>query len=300
MLLRQEDFFETATALNTAERKAVNVSSVPQRSPFRYPGGKTWFVPDLRRWLGSIKRPRLLVEPFAGGGIVGLTAAFENFVDNVILVEKDPMVAAVWRTMLGGDAEWLAQRILDFDLSIENCQKVLDLKEVEPREEGFRTILRNRINHGGILAAGSGMLKHGEGGKGIASRWYPETLAKRIRAIDAVRHKFTFIEGDGMDVMDAHKRQKTTVTFADPPYTAGTKGKRAGNRLYVHFQLDHERLFDSAAAQKGDFLMTYDDDEEVAAMALARGLRVCKVPMRGTHHRDIMELVIMPGWSTFS
>ena len=25
--------------------KTVNVASVPQRSPFRYPGGKTWFVP---------------------------------------------------------------------------------------------------------------------------------------------------------------------------------------------------------------------------------------------------------------
>lgn len=299
MLLEQKDFFDTA-ALQAVERKAVNVSSVPQRSPFRYPGGKTWFIPEIRRWLTGIKRPRLLVEPFAGGGIVGLTAAFENLVDNVILVEKDPMVAAVWRTILGGDAEWLASRILDFDLSIDNCQAVLAQPEVEPREEAFRTILRNRINHGGILAAGSGMLKHGEGGKGIASRWYPETLAKRIMAIDAIRHKLTFIEGDGMDVMQEHNRQSKTVTFADPPYTAGTKGKRAGNRLYVHFQLDHERLFDLAAAQKGDFLMTYDDDDEVKAMAEARGLRVCKVPMRGTHHRQTMELVVMPSWSAFS
>ena len=23
----------------------VNVASVPQRSPFRYPGGKTWLIP---------------------------------------------------------------------------------------------------------------------------------------------------------------------------------------------------------------------------------------------------------------
>ena len=33
--------------------KPVNVASVPQRSPFRYPGGKTWLVPHIRRWLGS-------------------------------------------------------------------------------------------------------------------------------------------------------------------------------------------------------------------------------------------------------
>ena len=56
----------------------VNVASVPQRSPFRYPGGKTWLVPLFRRWMFSLPtEPKLLVEPFAGGGIISLTAAFE-------------------------------------------------------------------------------------------------------------------------------------------------------------------------------------------------------------------------------
>ncbi len=32
----------------------VNVASVPQRSPFRYPGGKTWLVPRIRQWLKSL------------------------------------------------------------------------------------------------------------------------------------------------------------------------------------------------------------------------------------------------------
>ena len=27
----------------------VNVASVPQRSPFRYPGGKTWLIPIARK-----------------------------------------------------------------------------------------------------------------------------------------------------------------------------------------------------------------------------------------------------------
>ena len=49
---------------------AVNVASVPQRSPLRYPGGKTWLIPHIRAWLGAIApQPRLLIEPFAGGGI---------------------------------------------------------------------------------------------------------------------------------------------------------------------------------------------------------------------------------------
>jgi len=48
--------------------KPVNVASVPQRSPSRYPGGKTWFVPTFRRWISSMDvAPVTLVEPFAGG-----------------------------------------------------------------------------------------------------------------------------------------------------------------------------------------------------------------------------------------
>ena len=48
--------------------KPVNVASVPQRSPFRYPSGKTWLVPYIRDWLRHNKtRPARLIEPFAGG-----------------------------------------------------------------------------------------------------------------------------------------------------------------------------------------------------------------------------------------
>ena len=29
----------------------INVASVPQRSPFRYPGDKTWLIPTVLQWL---------------------------------------------------------------------------------------------------------------------------------------------------------------------------------------------------------------------------------------------------------
>jgi len=73
------------TAEDVEMTQPVNVASVPQRSPFRYPGGKTWLVPYIRSWLAS-KTPEagVLVEPFAGGGIVGLTAGFEDLVEHVV------------------------------------------------------------------------------------------------------------------------------------------------------------------------------------------------------------------------
>ena len=100
--------------------KPVNVASVPQRSPFRYPGGKTWFVPTFREWVrNKYPRPRILVEPFAGGGIISLTALFEHHMQTVVMAELDEEIAAVWQSVVNGDAEWLAKQILDFDLTKE-------------------------------------------------------------------------------------------------------------------------------------------------------------------------------------
>ena len=67
----------TLFAGETEKSQIVNVASVPQRSPFRYPGGKTWLVPTIRKWLKSLSlKPSLFVEPFVGGGIVSLTVGF--------------------------------------------------------------------------------------------------------------------------------------------------------------------------------------------------------------------------------
>ncbi len=97
---------EPVVAYRTAEHvewtQPVNVASVPQRSPFRYPGGKTWLIPYVRSWLTAREVPtRVLVEPFAGGGIVGLTSGFEGLAKHTVLVERDPSVAAVWQAILG-------------------------------------------------------------------------------------------------------------------------------------------------------------------------------------------------------
>jgi DNA adenine methylase len=175
MMVRQLSLFPQ-------EKKIVNVASVPFRSPFRYPGGKTWLVPQIRHWLASIpQRPNVFIEPFAGGGIVGLTVAFENLADHIILVELDHQVASVWQTIVYGDAILLADRIENFELTPGSVEEVLGANYELILDQAFQTIVKNRVNHGGILASGAGRIKSGENGKGLASRWYPETLSRRIR-----------------------------------------------------------------------------------------------------------------------
>lgn len=271
----------------------VNVASVPFRSPFRYPGGKTWLVPRIRQWLLSQPvKPALLIEPFAGGAIVGLTAAFESLAERVLLVERDPSVAAVWKTILGGDGPWLADRIVEFDLTAPSVDATLADEADTTRDLAFQTILRNRVNRGGILADGAGRVKHGENGKGLASRWYPETLQKRILEIIQIRERLTFVEGDGIQVMRENAKRDDAVFFIDPPYTAA--GKRAGSRLYACSELDHTELFAVASTLRGDFLMTYDNAPEIEAMARQRNFDTESVAMKNTHHTEMTELLIGP------
>lgn len=285
-LLSRPEFLEKAVL-----PRPVNVASVPHRSPFRYPGGKTWFVPTFRRWVASMKhKPRVLVEPFAGGGIISLTALFENLVERVVMVELDDEVAAVWETIVNGDAEWLANRILEFRMTREDVEKELRKTPSNKREKAFQAILKNRTMHGGIMAEGSSFIKYGEDGKGIGSRWYPKTLARRLIDLNRVVHRIDFRHDDGLKVMTEFADREDVIFFIDPPYTAG--GKKSGKRLYKYHQLDHGHLFNLCESLVGDFLMTYDDAEEVREMVLEHGLQMRLIPMKNTHHATKVELVI--------
>lgn len=287
---RQQSLFPKLCE-DTAFPKPVNVASVPQRSPFRYPGGKTWFVPTFRDWIKNhYPKPEILIEPFAGGGIISLTALFEEFVSRVVMVEIDEEIAAVWQSVVDGHAEWIAKRILSFELTKESVIDEISRTSVDLREKAFQTILKNRTFHGGILAEGSGFLKYGENGKGIRSRWYPATLSKRFSNLKLVADRILFYKDDGLEVIQKYSRRQDVVFFIDPPYTAG--GKRAGKRLYRHFTLDHERLFTLCESVKGDFLMTYDNADEVKMMARNHGFQMRLIPMTNTHHATMQELVI--------
>ena len=271
--------------------KPVNVASVPLRSPFRYPGGKTWFVPAFRKWMShKHPKPEMLVEPFAGGGIISLTSLFENHVNSVIMVELDEEVAAVWQSVISGDGPWLADRILSFKISRESVTSEISKPAFEVREKAFQTILKNRTFHGGVLAKGSGLIKLGENGKGIRSRWYPKTLAKRLINLEKISKRIEFRCEDGLKVMrDLYDREET-VFFIDPPYTAG--GKNAGKRLYKYSDINHEKLFDICETLRGDFLVTYNNADEVRELARRHGFSMRLIPMKNTHHAEMQELVI--------
>jgi len=273
-------------------KSIINVASVPQRSPFRYPGGKTWLIPTVRQWLKQENNTvKELIEPFAGGGIVSLTAAFEKMAEHITMVELDEEIAAVWEVILNGKNKWLADKIYSYELTHSNVKAELENPNKELQDIAFCTILKNRVFHGGILAKGSGMIKNGENGKGITSRWYPKTLRDRILAINYIKDKINFISGDAFNVLERNLSNKNAYFFIDPPYTI------AGKRLYTHFDIDHERLFELTSKLKGKFMLTYDDTPEIRQLVEKYNLSYRTIPMKTTLHYEKNEIIISDNFS---
>ena len=269
----------------------VNVASVPQRSPLRYPGGKTWLIPHIREWLRHT-RPKVLIEPFLGGGTVSLTAVMEHLVNAAFMVEIDRDVAAFWHSALNS-GETLMEKVGQFEPTPERLKELEQAIPTTVVEQGFRTLVLNRTRRGGILAPGASFCRKGENGRGLLSRWYPETLVRRLTAIQEYTDKISFCEGDGMKLLPLMMGGwgREAAVFLDPPYTT-QGGKQSGSRLYKHSNIDHGALFAMMADHKSNFLMTYDISPEIIDLVHQHGFDAVCVSMKNGHHNQMSELLI--------
>lgn len=214
----------------------------------------------------------------------------EGLAERVVMVELDEDVVSVWQVIFSDAAPALAERITAFELTASTVDAASAAPPNTTLDRAFQTILKNRVNRSGILAAGAGRLKVGENGRGLLSRWYPETLARRIMALFPHRERVKVIHGDGLAVLEQHLDLPRTVSLLDPPYTAG--GQRAGSRLYQHWDIEHDRLFALCSQLDGPFLMTYDDSPEVSALAQCYELAQRRLAMKNAHHVHLTELVL--------
>ena len=272
--------------------KASNIASQPKYSPLRYPGGKTWLIPQIREWLGQHPIP-LLVEPFAGGATASLVAILEGYAERSVMIERDPYISALWRTILSRDAEWLVDKIMSFKCNRKNAKRVLREYPRTFRHAAFQAIVRNRVCRGGILNNSAKLMRKGERGRGIRSRWYPETLALRIAQIYNHRQRFTFIHGDGIQAIQHFAQTLDEVRFfVDPPYPIEDYPLR--RRLYTYNQLNHQRLFAVLASVPHDFLMTNDDSRFIREIGREANFLLTSIRMRNAHGLPRRELLIRP------
>ena len=162
-------------------------------SPFRYPGGKTWLTPCVRQWLQSTdRRPTEFIEPFAGGGSVGLMVASEGLAQHVTLVERDDQVAAVWRTIIYGDWRWLAERIATFDFTPQDVQAELQAHRGTSNGKGISDDFARIVSVTEDPRPGAGVLEKEANGARLVLAMVSRNPQERISLIAQYRSRDHF------------------------------------------------------------------------------------------------------------
>lgn len=228
------------------------------------------FLGDLfAEQIGSMD-VEIWMEPFAGGAGAGLALLEADAVCEVWLTEKNPAVAALWRTVLDWP-ERLAALVEDTvpDMAMWGWARetVAAAGESGPDDFdlGFAALILNRCSRSGMVTANVGPIggRAQDGRWTIASRWNPAGLAERIRHLATLRTGIRFDEYDAITAiseLDDSGIEDEVLLFVDPPYI------REGNRLYSNGMgaADHQRLADSLNACPARWLLTYDDEPVVA------------------------------------
>jgi hypothetical protein len=177
-------------------------------SPLRYPGAKgklAAYVAEVLRLNGI--RPRLFVEPFAGGAAVSLHVLQSDLVDQIGLGARDPLLASFWETVFT-DHEWLIERIETTAVTLETWKTLRAVCERSRREMAFACLFLNRTSFSGILSKTAGPLGGWEQTSKykIGCRYYKETITTRIRALAALRSRVAFVRNaDWSDVVKIPK-----------------------------------------------------------------------------------------------
>lgn len=215
------------------------------------------------------RRPSRYVEPFAGGAGVGLRLLVDEYVDEVVLNDLNPGIAAFWRGVFFSTDDFL-------DL-LEGCPVTVDewhrqhevytSRTTSELELGFATFFLNRTNRSGILDARpiGGLEQRGRWL--IDARFDKTRLSDRIGMIARYRTRVTICEEDGLRLVRRTLADDASFIYADPPYLVH------GDDLYMDTMRweDHQRLAD-ILVRAGGWFLTYDADPRITD-ELYTGLR---------------------------
>jgi DNA adenine methylase len=232
-------------------------------SPLRYPGSKGFLAEYIESFVRmNFLQGAHLYEPFAGGASVSLSLLSSGAVRRVTLVERDPLIASLWRCIVK-EPESLCRRIADTRITLTTWRRVRRLLDESNHaaatelDLGFAGLFLNRTSFSGILSAGPiGGVKQRSAYK-IDCRFNRTDLINRVTRIHAFSNRIAVQEGDGIAYIKSNRsriKKNFGFLFVDPPYIG------QGKRLYRYFYSrdQHRELADLMQTLDSPWLATYD------------------------------------------
>lgn len=238
-------------------------------SPLRYPGSKRRLASYIERALTlNDLRPALFVEPFAGGASVALQLANDGLVEAIGLIDRDPLVAAFWKTVFW-DADWLVEKVETIEVTLGKWREFKSMVPEGTRDRALACLFLNRTSFSGILAPGAGPIGGHQQNTDyrIDCRFPRETLVKRIRQAEKLRDRVAFVWNlswaKGLSILRRMQQYgslpKNVFFYFDPPFF------EKADRLYTYYfsDDDHRRLRDTVLGLDDPWIMSYDSVERV-------------------------------------
>lgn len=230
-------------------------------SPLRYPGGKNCIFPFVS---SLISENGLIgckyIEPYAGGAGLALRLLYEEYVENVVINDLDPLVHAFWSVCLTQSdrlIEWIEKIPVTVDTWRE-CKKAISQKNYNKKfnlASSFFFI--NRTNTSGILNGGVIGGLHQSGKYKIDARFNKAGLIQKIEKIARFATRIEVTNYDGVELIRnyiAHKER--AFLYLDPPYY------EKGSNLYLNAykDADHEHLSKCIKQLSTPWLLSYDNN----------------------------------------
>ena len=207
---------------------------------------------------------RSVVEPFAGGAGLALSALYLEETPTIHINDADPAIHAFWWSVVHNHRQFL--RLLDetpVNLDEWQHQRIIyQSRRASRLSRGFATFYLNRCNRSGVILDGGVIGGVAQKGRWkLDARFNKDALRPRIERIGEYRDR---IEISGIDALELIRGLDagSTFLFIDPPYF------HKGDTLYLN-SLDadyHEEL--ATYLREGDvpWILTYDDCPEIRAL----------------------------------
>jgi DNA adenine methylase len=221
---------------------------MPNKSPLRYPGGKTRALPILQRYLDTYYPGRTCVlSPFLGGGSFELSqadAGKQVFANDLFL----PLYT-FWRELKYAPRELHAavQQLLPMSKEDFLGFRKSRLEFSDPRQVAAAYFVVNRCSFSGATFCGG---------------FSAEACEKRCnqsavdRLLDVDMKNITLSNQDAVEFLRSHPERPDTVVYADPPYyiTTYVYGKDGD----MHGDFDHAGFADYLKT-RSDWILSYND-----------------------------------------
>ena len=235
-----------------------NIIHMNNKSPLRYPGGKTRackVLDDIFKKIFYINRCDNIVSPFFGGG------SFEFFLQNnyglkLIVNDKFKPLFNFWDQCKKNNNELTKELIkyykngIDKDTFKNIREKIIDTDN-EIQQATYYFII-NRCSFSGATLSG-GFSEQSSKGR------FTESSIERIRNLNM---KEIIIKNlDFSDFMEQSVNSKSII-FLDPPYYLGEKSRLYGNNGDMHDDFNHKMLYDNVI-KYDKWMITYNDCEYI-------------------------------------